>query len=136
MSANMKPLRDVVPAMRPGVDFLMIGAPDRPGQLFVWFKVCPCCGKAQPDPNRTGDDMALMAFEVREAGVLIDYALRLRCARRINGQSVRASELANKVGMACLGAHVALEELAGRKTPIALVVGDPSVMAPGSKVAS
>jgi hypothetical protein len=136
MSAAMKPLRDLVPGMRVGVDFLMIGLPDRPGQLFVWFKVCPCCGKAQPDPNNIRDDVALMTFEQRAAGVLIDYALRLRCGRRLNGQSARASELANKVGLACLGAHVALEELAGRKTPIALVVQEPAALAPGSRVAS
>lgn len=136
MSAELKPLRDLVPRLRMGGDFVMIAMPAQPEALFVWFKRCPCCGKAQPDPNKIRGGVALMTLDVPGAGLAIQYGLAARCGRRMNGQSSSASDRANKVSLSVLGAFVVLEELAQRETPPALVVGSSSTIAPGSKVAS
>ena len=129
-AAEFKPLRDVLPPMRPNVDF---GIVEVRGDMYIAFVKCPFCGR-RIDFEK--GNLAVMEFDHPAFDSPLGYLVHKRCGQELEGTYSRASAQSSNVASAVRGAWLALRELAGMEVPQALVVVDPATLAPGSGVAS
>lgn len=125
----------VLPVLRANVDFFVVHVGDDPSPVLM-FERCPSCGRTRQESDRLRDGISEMTFEHPALpGGEMAYLMHTRCARRIAGQSPRASALSNDVAKSVLGAAAAMARLAGLD-PVVLVVDHPAALAPGSVVPS